>query len=69
MALIGEVPKGTLSGKTCEWNSDFGVSIDKMMVEVGNTEEGLNVLDFPGFWPMDDLDFVWGNGEAFAFSV
>jgi len=36
------------------------------MVKVGKTEEGLDVLDFLGFWPvLDDLDFVWGHGEAF----
>src|SRR5882672_1854356 len=36
------------------------------MVEVGKTEEGLNVLDFSGFRPiLDYLDFVLGHGEAF----
>src|SRR5882672_723591 len=37
-----------------------------MMVEVGKTEEGLNILDFPRFGPiLDDLDLVQGHGEAF----
>src|SRR5882672_1884492 len=67
MALIGKVPRGTLSGKTCEWNGDFGISINETMVEVGKTEEGLNVLDFSGFRPiLDYLDFVLGHGEAFG---
>src|SRR5467141_1183935 len=67
MALIGKVPGGTLTGKTCKWNSDFGISVNEMMVEVGKTEEGLNILDFPGFGPiLDNLDLVWGHGEAFG---
>ena len=37
-----------------------------MMVEVGKTEEGLEILDFPWFQPvLNDLDFVWGHGETF----
>ena len=51
----------------CEWNGDFGVTIDEMTVEVGKTEEGLNVLDLPGLGPiLDDLEFVWGHGKAFG---
>src|SRR5882672_4425406 len=66
MALIGKVPDGTLVGKTCKWNCDFGISINETMVKVGETKEGLNILDFPGFWPiLDNLDLVWGHGEAF----
>jgi len=65
MALIGEVPRGTLVGMMSEWNSDFGVSIDEMTVEVDKTKEGMNALDFPGFRPiLDNLDFVQGHGEA-----
>src|SRR5882672_1844908 len=67
MALIGKVPWGTLAGKTCEWNGDFRISINEMTVKVGETEEGLNVLDFSGFRPiLDYLDFVLGHGEAFG---
>jgi len=59
--------KGYLADKKHEWNGDFGISIDEMTVEVGQTEEGLNVLDFLGFEPIwDDLDFVQGHGEAFG---
>src|SRR5882724_5674539 len=66
MALIGEMPGGTLAGKTHEWNCDFGVSINETTVEIGKAEEGLNVLDFSWNWPiLDNLDFVWGHGEAF----
>ena len=36
-----------------------------MTIEVGETEEGLNVLDFAWFQPiLDDLDFVWGHCQA-----
>src|SRR5882672_9192711 len=66
MALIGKVPRGTLAGKMREWNGDFGISVNKTTIEVGETEEGLNVLDFSGFRPiLDYLDFVLGHGEAF----
>src|SRR5467141_358010 len=67
MALIGKVPGGTLAGKTRKRNCDFRISINEMMVEVGKTEEGLNVLDFLGFGPiLDNLDLVRGHGEAFG---
>src|SRR5882672_1923491 len=67
MALIGKVPRGTLAGKMREQNGDFGISVNETMVKVGETEEGLNVLDFSGFKPiLDYLDFVLGHGEAFG---
>src|SRR5882672_864234 len=67
MALIRKVPRGTLAGKMHERNGDFGISINEMTVKVGETEEGFNVLDFSGFWPiLDYLDFVLGHGEAFG---
>src|SRR5882672_9712712 len=38
-----------------------------MTVKFGETEEGLNVLDFLGFGPiLDNLDLVQGHGEAFG---
>src|SRR5882724_8385520 len=67
MALISEVPRGTLAGKTCKRNSDFGVSENEMTIEVGESEERLDVFDFPGFRTiLDDLDFVRGHDEAFG---
>ena len=67
MALIGEIPGGTLVGKMCKWNSDFGVSIDETTVEFSKAEEGLNGLGFLGFRPiLDYLEFVLGHGEAFG---
>src|SRR5882672_2795531 len=67
MALIRKVPGGTLAGKTHKKNCDFRISINETTVEVGETKEGLNVLDFPGFGPiLDNLDLVQGHGEAFG---
>jgi len=37
------------------------------MVEVGEAEERLNILDFLWYGPiLDDLGFVQGHGEAFG---
>ena len=60
------MPRGTLESKTREWNSDFGVSENETVIEVGESEERLDVFDFPGFRPiLDDLDLIRGHGEAF----
>src|SRR5882672_1486895 len=67
MALIGKFPGGTLVGNMHKWNCDFGISINEMMVKVGETKEGLNILDCLGFGPiLDNLDLIWGHGEAFG---
>ena len=67
MALTGEVPRGTLAGKTCKQNCDFGISMNETTVEVGEAEEGLNILDSLWYGPiLDDLEFVWGHDEAFG---
>ena len=53
------------TSKMHKWNSDFGISMNEMMVKVGKAEERLNILDFLWYGPiLDDLDFVWGHGEA-----
>src|SRR5882724_1235398 len=66
MALIGEVPRGTLVGKMCKQNSDFKVSENETTIKVGESQERLDVFDFLGFQPiLDDLDLVRGHGEAF----
>ena len=67
MAVIREMPGGTLAGETHERDCDFRISVNEMMVEIGKAEEGLNVLDFSWNWPiLDNLDFVQGHGEAFG---
>jgi len=35
MLFIGEMPRGTLAGKMHKQNSDFGISMNEVMVEVG----------------------------------
>src|SRR5882724_10288177 len=66
MALIREMPGATLAGKVHKQNCDFGISVNEMTVEIGKAKEGLNILDFSWCWPiLDDLNFVWGHGEAF----
>jgi len=65
VALIREMPGGTLVGKMHKWNCDFRISVNEVMVEIGEAKERLNILDFLWYWPiLDDLDFVWGHGEA-----
>src|SRR5467141_3502830 len=67
MALIRKVPGGTLAGKTRKRNCDFGISVNETTVEVGKTEEGLNILDFLRLRPiLDNLDLIWSHGEAFG---
>jgi hypothetical protein len=48
-----------------EGSGDFRVAIDELMIEVGEAKEGLNVLDFPQFWPIEDgLHFVFSHAES-----
>jgi len=66
MALIGKVPGGTLVGKMCEWNCDFGISINEAMLKVVKAKERLTILDFLWYGPiLNILDLIWGHGEAF----
>src|SRR5882724_13308997 len=66
MALIGEMPRNTLAGKTRERDCDFGISVNETTVEIGKAEERLNVLDFSWYWPiLDYLDFVRGCHDPF----
>ena len=63
-ALIGEVPGSTLSSEMGEQNGDFGVFRNKTLIEIGKSQEGLDIFDFLGFGPvLNDLDFVGGHGK------
>ncbi len=67
MALIGKLPNSTLAGETSKRNGDLGISINETMVEVRETEEGLNVLDFLLFGPiLNDLNFVRSHRKSFG---
>src|SRR6266481_237996 len=64
-ALISKVPSSTLAGELCEWNCDLGVFVNEVMVKVGESEEGLDVLHFPRPGPiLDNLDFIGCHHEA-----
>jgi hypothetical protein len=48
-----------------EGSGYFGVAVDEPAVEVGKAKEGLNVFDFPWFWPIEDgLHFVFSHLES-----
>ena len=52
-------------GKLCEGNDDVGVVVDESTVEVHESEEGLNVLNFLQFRPIrNGLNFLRGHGES-----
>jgi len=52
-------------GQVGERNNNVGVIMNEAMVEVGKSEERLDVLDFAGFWPvLNSLDLLQRHGEA-----
>ena len=52
-------------GKPHERNYNVQVVMDELTVEVCKSKEGLNVLNFPWFWPIrDGLNFLHGHGES-----
>jgi len=54
-------------GEMGEWASDIQVIVDKVMIEVSETEEGLDVFDLPQFGPFsNDFDLVFGHHQAFS---
>jgi len=65
MTIIGEVPSGALAGQAGEWNDKIGVIIYKPAVEIGKTKEGLDVLYFVGFQPVEDsLYFIASHSKT-----
>ena len=64
LTIVREVPDNTLPSKSGEWDDDVGVLFNKPLIEVTKTQEELNVLYIPRFWPFQDcLDFVRGHPE------
>jgi hypothetical protein len=46
--------------KVKEWSCEFGVVLDKVSVEVTESEEFLDVFDGFGLWPVfDGFEFNW----------
>ena len=64
-AVIGEVPRDVLPSKAGKRKDDFGVMGNEASIEVGESEEGLDILDFPGLRPVEDgLDLRLRHSES-----
>ena len=65
VTIIGEFPRSVFAGKPHERNDNVRVVVDESMVEVCESEEGLDVLHFPWFQPIrDGLNFLHGHRES-----
>ena len=64
--IISEFPRSVFVGtKPHERNDNVGVVVNKATVEVHESEEGLNVLNFPQFQPIrDGLNFLHEHRES-----
>src|SRR5438128_11510164 len=63
--LLGKVPRGVLSGEPSEGDHDVGVIVNETTIEVGEAQEGLDVLYPSGLRPVaDGLDFVLGHRQS-----
>ncbi|KIO14042.1 hypothetical protein M404DRAFT_120896 [Pisolithus tinctorius Marx 270] len=64
-ALLGKVPRSTLSREASEWNNDVGVVINESSVEICETKERLDVSHLPRLRPVADcLNLLSGHGET-----
>ena len=65
VTVVSEFPRSVFVGKLCERNVDVGVVMDESTVEVHESEEGLDVLNFLRFWPIGDgFNFLCGHRES-----
>ncbi|KIO05719.1 hypothetical protein M404DRAFT_140100 [Pisolithus tinctorius Marx 270] len=65
VALLGKVPRSTLSCEASEQNDNVGVVINESSVEVCETKEGLDVSHLPQLRPVTDcLNLLSGHGET-----
>jgi len=56
-------------GEMSERDSDVQVIVDKAMIEISKTEEGLNIFNLPRFRPLtNNLDFVISILSSLWFS-
>jgi hypothetical protein len=58
--IFGKVPRGILASKPSERNHDIRVVEDETAIEVSESEEGLDILDFPRFRPIKDSLDLFG---------
>ncbi|KIO00453.1 hypothetical protein M404DRAFT_152859 [Pisolithus tinctorius Marx 270] len=64
-ALLGKVPRSTLSREASERNDDVGVVINESSIEIGETKEGLDVSHLPRLRPVADcLNLLGRHGET-----
>ena len=62
LAVVGENPWDIFPGEPHEWDCDFRVAVNEMVIEIGKPEERHYISDFLGFRPvLDGLDFVLGH--------
>ncbi|KIN96514.1 hypothetical protein M404DRAFT_162744 [Pisolithus tinctorius Marx 270] len=65
VALLGKVPRSTLSHEASEWNNNVGVVINESSVEVCETKERLDILHLLQFRPVVDcLNLLSRHGET-----
>ncbi|KIM55585.1 hypothetical protein SCLCIDRAFT_134350 [Scleroderma citrinum Foug A] len=63
--IVSEFPRSVFAGKPCERNNNVRVVVDESTVEVHESEEGLDVLHLPWFWPIrDGLNFLCRHGKS-----
>ncbi|KIN97385.1 hypothetical protein M404DRAFT_160522, partial [Pisolithus tinctorius Marx 270] len=64
-ALLGKVPRSTLSCEVSEWNDNVGVVINELSVEICEAKERLDVSHLPWLRPVTDcLNLLSGHGET-----
>ena len=49
-----KTPQGILPEEAGHWDDDIGVPWNKMMIEICESEEGLNIADILGLRPVED---------------
>ena len=54
LAVGVKTPWGILPEKAGHWDDDIEVLQNKMMIEICESEEGLNITDVSGLWPVED---------------
>ena len=64
--VLGEDPRSIFLGELGKRDHNIGVVKDKPVVEIGESQEGLDVLYFTRFRPIGDgLYFVWRHSQTF----
>ncbi|KIN96495.1 hypothetical protein M404DRAFT_162869 [Pisolithus tinctorius Marx 270] len=64
-ALLGKVPRSTLSREVSEWNDDVRVVINESSIEICETKERLDVSHLLQLRPVVDcLNLLSGHGET-----